>query len=132
MYLFLCHPPDISLHAPPPLKDHPYISDRNKFSSLYKSWSALSSLLRSSVIVVVFLQLAMVPGTDGMPVFHGETLEDLRERMKEEFERLNCREQQLAVTRPDLPDICKQYIFSISAVMQGKALGQQLIKSVSK
>ena len=32
----------------------------------------------------------------------------------------------MAVTRAELPDVCKKYLFSISAVMQEKAVGKCL------
>ena len=69
-------------------------------------------------------QIALVPSVNSIPIFQGvgAPLE-----MRLEFERFNCREQQLAARHPDdISDTCKQYIFSISSIVQKGALGESV------
>ena len=68
----------------------------------------------------------LVPSVDSIPIFEGP---GVPARMKEEFIHYRCRESQMAVDRPDPPEVCRNYIFSISAVMQQQALGECSVAS---
>ncbi|KAK2178481.1 hypothetical protein NP493_542g02038 [Ridgeia piscesae] len=64
--------------------------------------------------------IALFPSVNSIPIFQGPgaPLE-----MRLEFERFNCREQQMAArSQSDISDVCKQYIFSISSIVQKGAL----------
>ena len=61
-----------------------------------------------------------MPNTQSIPIFGDYGLPAY---MKNEYIRYRCRELQLHVHRPELPEICRNYIFSISAVMHQTALG---------
>ena len=68
------------------------------------------------------LQIVLVPNTDSVKMFQGPS--PITDRMKEEYERYRCREQQLGVVRSELPDTCKKYVFMITTDMQKEALGE--------
>ena len=63
-----------------------------------------------------------MPNTESIPIFQGP---GLPEYMKNEYIRYRCRELQLHVHRPELPELCKKHIFSISAVIHQTALGRR-------
>ena len=62
-----------------------------------------------------------MPNTYTIPIFTGSPI---AERMRDEFVRYQCRENQLPVNHNALPDVCQRHIFSISAIMHRMALGQ--------
>lgn len=66
------------------------------------------------------MQISLIPSVDGMKIFEGS---GVAERMREEFVSYGCRENQMGVTRPDDPELCRRYIFSISAIMHNQAVG---------
>jgi len=47
---------------------------------------------------------------------------EIPDRMLEEFERYGCREQQYPVLKQDMSEVCKRYIFSITAIIEDTAL----------
>ena len=61
-----------------------------------------------------------MPNTYSIPIFEGS---GVAERLRDEFIRYRCRENQLPVNHQNLPDVCQRHIFSISAVMHRMALG---------
>ncbi|KAK3579401.1 hypothetical protein CHS0354_029709 [Potamilus streckersoni] len=63
--------------------------------------------------------IILVPSTESIPIFQGP---GLPEYMKYDFIRYRCRELQLHVHRPELPEICRKLTFSISAIIHQKAL----------
>lgn len=66
-------------------------------------------------------QIVLVPSVDSIPIFEGP---GVPARMKEEFIHYRCRESQMAVVRPDPPELCQKHIFSIAAVMQQEAISK--------
>ncbi|KAL5014853.1 hypothetical protein ScPMuIL_009123 [Solemya velum] len=63
--------------------------------------------------------IILVPNTDSIPIFQGL---GLPEYMKNDFIRYRCREIMLYVHRPELPELCQKYLFSISSVIHQRAL----------
>lgn len=45
-------------------------------------------------------------------------------RMMDEYNRLQCRENQMPTVRPDMPDDCRKSTFSISSIIHDGALGR--------
>ena len=81
----------------------------------------LSTLILVDPILTLTLQITLVPHLENFPIFQGG---GVPERMREEFERYNCREQQLSVLKYDMHEICSNYIFSITAIMEEEGLGK--------
>lgn len=67
------------------------------------------------------LQIVLMPNTEGIPIFQGP---GIPEYMKNEYIRYRCRDLQLHVHRPELPELCRKHVFSISAVIHQTALGK--------
>ena len=61
-----------------------------------------------------------MPKTDTMPIFDGP---GRPAEVKDEFERFLCRDNMMPMDRPELPDVCKKHVFSISAMLNEGALG---------
>ncbi|XP_052278966.1 laminin subunit beta-1-like [Dreissena polymorpha] len=63
--------------------------------------------------------IVLMPNTDSIPIFQGP---GLPEYMKNEYMRYRCRELQLHVHQPELPELCKKHVFSISGILHHRAL----------
>ncbi|XP_052780094.1 laminin subunit beta-1-like [Mya arenaria] len=68
---------------------------------------------------VLIDSIILVPNTESIPIFLGPGLPDY---MKNEYLRYRCRELQLHVHQPELPDLCKKHVFSISGIIHHRAL----------
>lgn len=68
---------------------------------------------------VLIDSIVLMPNTEGIPIFQGP---GIPEYMKNEYIRYRCRDLQLHVHRPELPELCRKHVFSISAVIHQTAL----------
>ena len=89
--------------------------------SLLQNNLSFPEFVKHALLYFISIQIVVMPNTESIPIFQGP---GLPEYMKNEYIRYRCRELQLHVHRPELPELCKKHIFSISAVIHQTALGE--------
>ena len=62
-----------------------------------------------------------MPSTESIPIFQQPGAPS---NIMDEYVRYRCRDNQMGAVHPEMPDVCKKHIFSISAVMQQQAMGK--------
>ncbi|KAJ8301303.1 hypothetical protein KUTeg_020290 [Tegillarca granosa] len=85
----------------------------------FDSYSNEVTTLRATTLID---SIVLVPNTDSIPIFQPIGFPMY---MKNEFIRYRCREAQLNVYQPELPEFCRKLTFSISSVINSGAIACQ-------
>jgi laminin, beta 1 len=69
-----------------------------------------------------------VPRAEELPFFTGSQVNEMK---KEEYERYRCHQMFQNVVKENIPEICKQFYYSIGYFVHDGAYGQLKFKSIS-
>jgi len=97
----------------------PSCLERGQNYSIRIEFNKYKSDLDTPEATVLIDSIVLMPNVDSIPIFTGP---GLPEYMKNEYLRYRCTELQLHTHMPELPEICKKHIFSISAIVHRRAL----------